>query len=128
MDGHQFDRLARLLTTPSGRRSALLSLLAPALSAAGLGLALDDAAAKKRRKRRCRKRRQACGGRKKCCGKDTACREFPSAECTTLTGKRCCGLEGAACSNDPAINHCDCCPGLFCSGVEGTGRCQEEPT
>ncbi len=128
MDGTLFERLSKALSDVAHRRTTFKALAGTGLASLGAPLVFDEAGAKKKKKRRCRKRRQSCGGKKKCCGGDTACREFPTLSCTTLTGKRCCGLEGAVCDNTPGINNCDCCDGLFCGGVEGPGRCQEEPT
>lgn len=127
MNERRFDRLTKALSDRAHRRTTLKAFAASVLTTLGASIGLDEAGAKKK-KRRCRKRRQACGGKKKCCGGDTACREFPTLTCSTLTGRRCCGLEGAECDNAPGINNCDCCDGLFCGGVEGLGLCQEEPS
>lgn len=118
-------RLAGKISESTPRRVALRLLGATGFATIASRLSEEEADAKKKKKR-CRKRRQICGGKKKCCGTDTACREFPTATCTTLTGRLCCGLEGAACDNSTGINNCDCCDGLFCGGV-GIGQCQEEP-
>ncbi len=126
MDGSHFDRIARTLAAGFPRRDALKAIAASGVATLGSRLGFEETASGK--KRRCRKRRRTCGGKKKCCGKNTACRSFPTATCTTLSGRHCCGLEGAPCNNDPAINNCDCCDGLFCGGFEGQGRCQEEPS
>ena len=125
MDGSRFDHIAKSVAADFPRRDALKALAASGVAALGSRLGFEETAAGKRR--RCRKRRRTCGGKRKCCGKNTACRSFPTATCTTLSGRHCCGLEGAPCDNDPAINNCDCCDGLFCGGFEGQGRCQEEP-
>ena len=124
MDGIHFDRIARMLAAGLPRRDALIALTASG-AALDSRLGFEETAAGKRR--RCRKRRKSCGGKKKCCGKNTACRSFPTPTCATLSGRRCCGLEGAMCSNQD-FDACDCCDGLFCGGPVGEpGRCQEEP-
>lgn len=134
MDGYRFDRMIKTLAAALPRRDALKSLGASGVAALGSRLRFHDSAEgkkkkKKKKKDRCRDRRQSCGGKKKCCGKNTACRSFPTPTCMTLSGRRCCGLEGAPCSNDPDINNCDCCDGLFCGGFIGEpGHCQEEPS
>ena len=127
MDGNRFDRITRTLLASLPRRDAVKALAASGVATLGARLGVEETIAGK--KKRCRKRRKTCGGKKKCCGKNTACRGFPTPTCATLSGRRCCGLEGAPCSNDPAINNCDCCDGLFCGGFIGEpGRCQEEPS
>jgi hypothetical protein len=130
MDGTRFDFIVKTLVAHAPRREAIKALTSGTLAVVAAKLGVDKTDARKK-KRRCRKRRQTCG-RKKCCGHKSglvACREFPTTTCTTLSGRFCCGLEGAACSNDPSINNCDCCDGLFCGGLPGQeGRCQEEPS
>lgn len=131
MGGDRFDFIVKTLLPHAPRREAIKALAGGALSVVATKLGAGDTDAR-RKKRRCRERRKPCGGKRKCCGRKsglTACREFPTATCTTLSGRFCCGLEGAVCSNDPAINDCDCCDGLFCGGIPGQeGRCQEEPS
>ena len=127
MDGNRFDRIARTLAAALPRRAAVKTVAASAVAAVGARLGFEETVAGK--KQRCRKRRKSCGGKKKCCGKNTACRGFPTDTCLTLSGRRCCGLEGAPCNNDPGINNCDCCDGLYCGGLIGEpGRCQEQPS
>jgi hypothetical protein len=127
MDGNRFDRITRSLVARLPRRDAVRALASAGLATLATRIGLEETIAGK--KKRCRKRRRNCGGKKKCCGKNTACRNFPTPTCTTLSGRRCCGLEGAPCNNDPNINNCDCCDGLFCGGIQGEpGRCQEEPS
>jgi hypothetical protein len=130
MDGNRFDFIVKTLIAHAPRREAIKALAGGGLAAVAVRFSADETDARKK-KRRCRKRRQTCG-KKKCCGQKSglvACREFPTATCTTLSGRHCCGLEGAVCSNDLDINNCDCCDGLFCGGVPGQeGRCTEEPS
>ncbi len=130
METTPLKRIAVAISDSTPRRVALRLLGATGFAAIAARLSDEDVDArkKKKRKKRCRQRRHACGGEKKCCGANTACREFPTASCTTLTGRLCCGLEGAECDNSIGINNCDCCDGLFCGGIDGIGRCQEEPT
>ena len=130
MDGTRFDRLTKTLVASLRRRDALRTLAASGFATLGVSFAFEAIKAKKKnKKRRCRKRRSKCGGKIRCCGENNACRSFPTASCLTLSGRYCCGLEGAPCSNEPTINNCDCCSGLFCGGIMGEpGRCQEEPS
>jgi hypothetical protein len=125
MDVKRLDEVAKKLIANVPRREAVRTL-AGGISVAlatrlGLGRADVEAAD-------CRRRRRLCNRSGQCCGNKTACREFPTATCPTLSGRRCCGLEGASCSNDLDKNNCDCCNGLFCGGVTGRGVCQEEPS
>jgi hypothetical protein len=125
MDVKRLDQVAKKLIANLPRREAVKTVaggISLALAARlGMGGANVEAG-------NCRNRRRSCNSRGQCCGKKTACREFPAGKCPTLDGRRCCGLEGARCSNDPDKNHCDCCDGLFCGGVTGRGVCQEEPS
>jgi hypothetical protein len=149
MDGKQFDQIVKILSNFTLRRDALKSLVGAAV-AASLGIAETSAKKKKKKKGRkkkkkrtddvvvpppppppppCVNRRQPCGTGAKCCGEElglVACRQFPTVTCPTLSGPRCCGLEGADCDNSVGINNCDCCDGLFCGGTTGIGKCQEE--
>jgi hypothetical protein len=124
MDVKRLDQVARKLIANVPRREAVKTL------AGGLSATLAARfGATKVAAGDCRKRRRSCSRGGQCCGgKKTACREFPTSTCLTLDGRRCCGLEGASCSNDPDKNHCDCCDGLYCSGISGRGVCQEEPS
>lgn len=118
-----FDHIAHSLTDSSPRREAVRSLLGSSLAAIAARVGIDAATAKKKKKR-CRKRLQSCGGKKKCCGKNqTACQEYPTPTCADFSGRRCCGQDGASC--DVSLGGCDCCSGLFCTEVEGEGRCRE---
>ena len=127
MDGNRFDRITRTLVTHLPRRDAVRALTSTGLASLATRLGFEETEAGKKKKKRCRKRRRKCGGKNKCCGKKTACRSFPTPTCATLSGRRCCGLEGATCSNQD-FDACDCCDGLFCGGMVGDqGRCQEEP-
>jgi hypothetical protein len=132
MNGNRFDFAVKSLVAHAPRREAIKALAGSGLAAVAANFDIHDIFAGKKRKRRCRDRRARCGRKKKCCGHKiglTACRQFPTANCTTLSGRFCCGLEGAVCSNDLAFNNCDCCDGLFCGGIPGEeGRCQEEPS
>lgn len=103
-------------------------------SLAGLSL-LEDAEARKKKKKRCKKSLQPCGGKKKCC-KELTCDDTLGTEgnvcckplqgtcadqpeccgndsiCTNvdgLTGERCCVLEGKTCTEK-----LDCCGDLDC--------------
>ena len=126
MDGSRFDRIARALAPGLPRRAAVKAFAGSGVAAVGARLGFEETAAGK--KKRCRKRRKSCGGRKKCCGQNTACRSYPTQTCATLSGRRCCGLEGAPCGSEPTLSNCDCCDGLFCGGPVGQPRrCQEEP-
>ena len=131
MGGLRFDFIVKTLIANTPRRDAIKALASGTLAAVAVKFGADGTDARKK-KRRCRDRRRTCGGKKKCCGQKSgliACREFPTTTCTTLSGRHCCGLEGAVCSNEPAINNCDCCDSLFCGGIAGQeGRCQEEPS
>ena len=125
MDVKRLDKVARKLIATIPRREAVRTVaggISVAL-ATRLGIGGADVEAGN-----CRRRRRSCNRSGQCCGKKTACRDFPTATCPTLSGRRCCGLEGASCSNDPNKNNCDCCNGLFCGGFTGRGVCQEEPS
>lgn len=126
MDGNRFDRISRSLIARLPRREAVKALAGSGLVivAARLGLEEMDA-----RKKRCRKQGRSCGGKKKCCGNKLKCQNITKPGCDHVTGKRCCGLEGAVCNNDADNNsHCDCCDGFFCSGTTGLGHCQSTMT
>ncbi|MFN8594436.1 MAG: hypothetical protein U0031_23540 [Thermomicrobiales bacterium] len=126
MTHRSFDRFAPILSGVAHRRTTILTALGGiAAAVTGTGMLPEETTAKKRR---CRNRLQSCGGKKKCCdsGGPNACREYPGTNCPALTGKKCCGLEGARCTRqDPPGVHCECCDDLFCN-LEG--RCQSEPT
>jgi len=124
MDVKRLDQVARKLIANIPRREAV-RMLAGGLSATlATRFGASEVAAGD-----CRKRGLPCTRGGQCCNaKKTACREFPTATCDTLSGRRCCGLEGAPCKNELGRNHCDCCDGLYCSGVTGTGVCQEDPS
>ena len=101
---------------------------------AGLGVAVFAAklsAYSTEAKKKCRKLGHKCGGDKKCCGRKSGlvgCRQFPSNECPSLSGRRCAGLESAPC--DRANGNCDCAPGFRCVAVSlgsNAGTCQETP-
>jgi hypothetical protein len=130
MSDDVFDRIAKTISRAVPRRDAVRALAGTSLAGIAGSLGLGEAAGKHHHHhhhRRCRKPRQTCGGKKKCCGDNIACHEFPTATCSTLTGRHCCGLEGAPCNYDSSFNDCDCCDGLFCGGTTGEGRCQEQP-
>jgi hypothetical protein len=124
MDVKRLDQVARKLIANVPRREAVKTLAGglSATLAARFGATEVAAGDCRRRRRSCTRGGQCCGGKK------TACREFPTPSCPTLSGRRCCGLEGASCSNDPAKNHCECCDGLYCGGDNSRGVCQEDPT
>ena len=124
MDVKRLDQVARKLIANVPRREAVKTLAGGLSATLAARFGASDVAAGD-----CRKRGRSCTRRGQCCGgQKTACREFPAGKCPpTLDGRRCCGLEGASCSNDPDRNHCDCCGNLYCSGVSGRGVCQEEP-
>ncbi len=126
MDGNRFDRLTRTLVANLPRRGAVKALAAASIATLSAKLGAVEIEAGK--KRRCRKLGRPCGGKKKCCGNKLKCQNITKPECDHITGKRCCGLAGAICSNDPGHNHCDCCDGFFCSGTSGQGQCQSTPT
>jgi hypothetical protein len=122
MDVKRLDQVARKLIANVPRREAVKTLAGGLSAALAAKFGATEVAAGD-----CRQRRRACTRGGQCCGgKKTACRKFPTLTCPTLNGRRCCGLEGAPCSNDPARNNCDCCDGLYCGGVSGRGVCQEE--
>lgn len=136
MDGAGFDRLARLLAGSSPRRTAVRVAAGAGLTALVAKIGGGEAAAKKKRKKRCRRFGQTCG-KKKCCKTNgpAKCQEFANQEClgVALSGKRCCGLEGARC--DPnfgdadLFGNCSCCHPLFCGQQpNGQFRCQAEDT
>jgi hypothetical protein len=80
---------------------------------AGL-LALEEAAAgkRKRRRKRCRKLGRGCvsGGKQKCCGNLRCDRSRVGSSVLT-----CCKTEGKSCGGDP-----ECCDNHFCEGVPPT--------
>lgn len=94
MDGSRFDAWTR-------RR---FGLAAGGVAAALTGLIPtgEDAAAKNKRKKRCRKLGQVCtpGGKKKCCGDRFCARSFTftvADRCCKGGGERCTGEEDATC-------------------------------
>src|SRR5215212_9178054 len=124
MDVKRVDQVARKLVANIPRREAIKTLAGGLSATLAAKFGATEVAAGD-----CRKRRRPCARGGQCCGgKKTACRAFPTATCPTLSGRRCCGLEGAPCSNDVGKNNCDCCDGLFCGGVTRRGVCQEEPS
>jgi hypothetical protein len=124
MDVKRLDQVARKLIANVPRREVVKTLVGGLSVTLAAKVGATEVAAGD-----CRKRRRACTRGGQCCnGKKTACRKFPTATCSTLTGRRCCGLEGAPCSNGLGKNNCDCCDGLFCGGVTGRGVCQEAPS
>ena len=126
MNGPDTDQIAHALVNHAPRRDAIKTVAGSGAAALAAWLGFGDVAARNKKKR-CRKRRQSCGGRKKCCGANTACREFPTITCSSLSGRRCCGLEGAPCDKPMIGDSCVCCDGLFCGGPVGAQqRCQEE--
>lgn len=138
MDGVDFDRLAKLLAGSSLRRTAVRVAAGAGLTALVARFGGDAAVAKnkKKRKKRCRKFGQTCG-KKKCCKTNgpAKCQQFGNQECfgVELSGKRCCGLEGARCNpnfGDPGLlGNCSCCHPLFCGQQpNGQFRCQTEDT
>jgi hypothetical protein len=137
MDGELFDRIAKHLAGLTPRRDAVKVVAAGGLASVGAGLLKVHATAKKKKKNRCRKFGQTCGGKNKCCKNKgpASCQEFDNQECfgVDLSGKRCCGLEGAICNpnfGDPgAFGNCSCCHPLFCGQQPGGKfRCQNEDT
>ncbi|MGH2616075.1 MAG: hypothetical protein ACRDJC_12605 [Thermomicrobiales bacterium] len=140
MDGDLFDHFAKNLAGQAPRRDAVRAFAAGGLATVGSRLFPIEAGAKK--KRRCRKFGQTCGGKKKCCKKKgpASCEEFGNSECfdVELTGRRCCGQEGAICnpnfgtpgsSNPDTFGNCSCCQQLFCGKQpNGQFRCQSEDT
>jgi hypothetical protein len=142
MDGELFDRIIRTLVDHTPRREALKALAGGGLAALAARIGLDDAEARKRRRKKrknknknepevpCVGRGETCGGRVRCCEEAAlvACREFPWSRCTTQSGFRCCGLEGAPCvrGNEDDNRHCGCCPDFYCN--INTNRCQATPT
>ncbi len=143
MDGTTFDRFVKALAGSVPRRAAVKALAGGGLAAAGATAGVHELDAKNKKKKRCRKPGQTCGGQKKCC-KDkgaTVCQDFSSSLClgVTLSGNRCCGLEGTICDPgfgtpveiDPinAVGNCSCCDPLFCGKqLDGKFRCQVEVT
>ncbi len=123
MDGNRFDRITKTLI----RREAVRALAASGLAAIAARIGFAETGAKKKEKR-CRRQGQTCGGRKKCCSNKTKCQDITKPGCAQVVGKRCCGLEGAVCSNDDGNMHCDCCDGFFCTGSAGLGQCTSTPT
>ncbi|MCC2627650.1 MAG: hypothetical protein K0S14_1300 [Thermomicrobiales bacterium] len=124
MDVKRLDQVARKLIANVPRREAVKTLAGGLSATLAARFGAAEVAAGD-----CRKRGRSCTRGGQCCnGKRTACRKFPTDTCSELSGRRCCGLEGAPCRNDARYNHCDCCDGLYCGGVTGTGRCQEEPS
>jgi hypothetical protein len=143
MDGGVFDRIVMNLAGHRHRREALRALAAGGVLLAGGSFDAEQAAGKKKKKKRERKLGQTCGGKKKCSKKNgpAVCQEFGSSLCVgvTLTGNRCCGLEGSKCDPnfgvspepDPvnSVGNCSCCEPLFCGTLlDGEFRCQVEPT
>ncbi len=107
MDDQRFDRFTKQLIARSSRRRAVTTLAGGMLGAA-LGLrGVDDAAA-----RRCRKRLQPCTRRSQCCGQNVRCATSHGAGDNT-----CCGARGATCTSDLT-----CCAPLLCNA---DNRCAE---
>lgn len=131
MNGNVFDRITRSLAGSSPRREVVRIFAGSGLSALAARLGSDEASAK-RKKKRCRRRQQACGGRKKCCNTSglVRCQDFPTSKCLGLTGRHCCGVEGARCDlNASEFGNCDCCgEEFFCVPENGGGRCRSEAT
>lgn len=141
MDASRFDRLIRTISDRVLRRQALRALAGGSVVLAA-GVADKDAAEGKNKRKRCRKPGGACGGRKKCCqGKGAVlCQEFsnPLCEGVSLTGNRCCGVEGTVCDpefgtsltpTEGSHGNCSCCAGLYCGKqTDGSFRCQTEET
>jgi hypothetical protein len=102
MDGPQFDAWTR-------RRFGLAagSLLAGLLCA----VRIEDAAAGKKRRKRCRKLGRSCkpGGKRKCCGQ-LRCRATAANSGTHTT---CCKTEGKPCNPDDPFQ---CCGNTCCAG------------
>ena len=130
MSTDRFRNVTLRLSSFVARRETLKQLTGLGVAALAAKLSVTDTTGKKRRKK-CRKRGQKCGGQKKCCGQQSgrvACRTFPSNECPSLSGRRCAGLEGAAC--DRVNGNCDCAPGFRCFSADPSttaGVCQETP-
>ncbi len=116
MDGSRFDCVLRSLATGTPRRTVLKGLVGGSLAAA-LGLRAPDASA-----RACRERQRRCRNVDQCCGGKAACQRTTKLTCS-LSGKRCCGKEGAMCSVE--ADGCDCCDNLLCNPIPGGGgtRC-----
>ncbi len=148
MDGLRFDALARHLCVLTGRRAGLRLLLA-GVAAGGLGLAsvfgvgVDEAPAKKHRKKkkrkkaarcksvasRCRENAESCSrgcvqtGLCACSGTGNRCNRHSDccsgndvcsiSACENVNVPICCGLEGSVC-----LDRCDCCIGFPC--IDGT--------
>ena len=148
MDGLRFDALARHLCVLTGRRAGLRLLLA-GVAAGGLGLAsvfgvgVDEAPAKKHRKKkkrkkaarcksvasRCRENAECCSrgcvqtGLCACSGTGNRCNRHSDccsgndvcsiSACENVNVPICCGLEGSVC-----LDRCDCCIGFPC--IDGT--------
>ena len=141
MDDAIFDRLAKLLAGSSLRRNAVRVTAGAGLTALVARLGDQVVAKKKKKKERCRKFGEVCGKKKCCTDKGPAsCQEFPSALCqgVSLSGNRCCGLEGAICNPNFGTpidispisgGNCSCCEPLFCGQQPGGRfRCQTEDT
>ena len=112
MDGERFDGIVMRLAASAHRRRAL-GLLAGAVVAGAVGR--RSAAAQAVGTDVCRQRLGRCGRRGQCC---EAAGDHPVA-CARLSegcgradrypGDRCCGQEGAVCSDS-----CGCCRGFVC--------------
>lgn len=102
MDGSRFDALTRRRfgVTTAGVIGAAL----------GWSTALDGAAGKKRRRKRCRRVLQACrpGAQRKRCCKRLRCAEDGAGD------HRCCRPVQAACQAES-----DCCNGRLCAVIAG---------
>ncbi len=114
MDGPGFDLWTR---RRFGQAAGGIAATALAL----LGLTETEANKKKRRRRRkkrCKKFGDPCvqGGKRKCCG-DLRC-DFHNNGVQTV----CCRTEGKPCADE-----LDCCAGLVCCGVPGSGQCEIGP-
>ena len=117
MDGERFDTIVMRLATSTHRRRALGLLAGAAAGAFGR----RSAAAQEVGATVCRQRLGRCGRRAQCCEAEEdnpiACTRL-SEECgrtDRYPGDRCCGQEGAVCSDS-----CGCCRGFVCRA----GVCQ----
>ncbi len=136
MDGKLFDRITRTLASSAPRRATLRATAAAALAGMSASIGGQITEAKKNRKnkkKRCRDLRQKCGGGKKCCNGSglVKCREVTDPlkpQCDGVSGRRCCGLDGAKC--DANGDDCQCCEGLRCKLIisEGVHRCGDVAT
>ncbi len=125
MDVKRLDQVAKKLIASIPRREAVKTVAGGISVAlvARLGMGGADVEAGD-----CRKRRRSCNRRGQCCGKKTACREFPTATCSILerasllrTGR---GI-GAAMTRTRTT--AIAATGSSAAASTGRGRCQEEP-